>query len=110
MKELSDLIKSKREAKGWSVRNLALNAGMSASYISRLENNKITTKIKVDTLNKLASTLGISRNDIYRAAGYNEVKDNNDLEDMIDSGEYMSFGGKELTEEDKVLIKRLLRK
>lgn len=110
MSELSELIRSKRELKDWSVRRLAMDAQMSPSYVSRLERDKITTKIKPETLNKIASSLDINRNDLYKAAGYNDVKDNVDLEKMIDSGEYMSFGGQELTDEDKELIKRILRK
>lgn len=110
MQKLSDFVKCAREKQGLSVRNLALKSGMSPSYISRLENDKIVTKIKVDTLNKLASSLKVNRNDLYKAAGYNDVEDTTDLERMIDSGKYMSFGGEELTAEDKELIKRLLRK
>lgn len=110
MNELPQFVKSKRNDKGMSVRGLALKSGLSAPYISKLENGKITSKIKVETLNKLAYGLGTNRNDIYSAAGYNNAKDTMDLEQMIDSGEYMSFGGQELTNEDKELIKRLLRK
>lgn len=109
-KKLAQFIKSERNKKRMSVRALALKSGLSAPYVSRLENNLITNNIKVETLNKLAYGLSTDRNELYTLAGYNNVKDEVDLEKMIDSGEYMSFGGQELSDEDKELIKRLLRK
>lgn len=109
MSDLSEFVKEKRESKGLSVRGLAIKASSSASYISRLENDLLGSKIKVETLNKIAFGLNVSRNEIYKAAGYVNVKDDIDLKELIDSGKYITFNGTEITEEDKILIKRLFR-
>ncbi|MCL0330667.1 helix-turn-helix domain-containing protein [Apilactobacillus xinyiensis] len=111
-KKLGIEIGKLRNKQRMSIRQLSTYAGVSASYLSRLENNKVESKIKPSTIDKISKALHVSSKILYEKAGYNDLKTNNerDLAQMIDDGDYMTFEGKELTDEDKELLKRLLRK
>ncbi|TPR40441.1 helix-turn-helix domain-containing protein [Apilactobacillus micheneri] len=111
-KKLGTEIHKLRDSQKMSIRQLSTYADISASYLSRLENNKVSNKIKPSTIDKISKALHISSKELYEAAGYNDLNNNEekDIAQMIDNGDYMTFQGKELTDEDKELLKRLLRK
>ncbi|ANZ58058.1 hypothetical protein BGL34_02005 [Fructilactobacillus lindneri] len=61
-------IKSIRNKKGFSVRQTALQAKMSSSYLSQIENGLVNIP-KPTTLLKLANGLRISKTEIFKLAG-----------------------------------------
>lgn len=70
-------LKSRREAKKWSVRKLAAEAKVcSSGYISQLENNTYTTKkgkptqVDEDIVSGLAAALGANVDEALTLAGY----------------------------------------
>jgi transcriptional regulator with XRE-family HTH domain len=67
--ELGSLLKSERERAGLTVRQLADDAGLVPSTVSRLETGFIATP-RPDHLQKLARALGIDVEELYAAAGY----------------------------------------
>lgn len=62
-------VRSTRLAQGINQRELAERAGVSRSYVSDIELGR-GVHPSLETLNKLASSLGAARIDILRAAGY----------------------------------------
>lgn len=67
-KNFGNQIKQIREEKGYSVRQVALNSGMSPSYLSRIENGYRDLPTN-KTLYKIAKGLRISNDDILKIAG-----------------------------------------
>ncbi|WP_238948817.1 XRE family transcriptional regulator [Clostridium sp. YIM B02569] len=62
---LGDNIRKIRKDKKMSLNNLARVSGISAGYISDLENNKFTNPT-VDKLNKIADILGVETSDFFK--------------------------------------------
>jgi transcriptional regulator with XRE-family HTH domain len=69
LQQLGDLIKAERHRAGWTVRQLADEAGLVASTVSRLENGLIAEP-RPTHLQRLARALGIDAEELYLAAGY----------------------------------------
>ncbi|CAH1851162.1 helix-turn-helix domain-containing protein [Convivina intestini] len=67
-KNFGNTIRNIRLAKGFSIRQVALQAGMANSYISQLENAKRNIP-KPETLYKLAHGLRVSNEEMLSAAG-----------------------------------------
>lgn len=67
-KNFGNQIKQIREEKGYSVRQVALNSGMSPSYLSRIENGYRDLPTN-KTLYKIAKGLRITNDEILRIAG-----------------------------------------
>lgn len=67
-KNFGNKIKQIREEKGYSVRQVALNSGMSPSYLSRIENGYRDLPTN-KTLYKIAKGLRITNDEILRIAG-----------------------------------------
>lgn len=63
--DVGKYIRKERTQKGFSVRQLALQSGVSASYISRLENNRTKHLIKMSTIKKLANGLRIDEKELF---------------------------------------------
>ncbi|WP_181399093.1 helix-turn-helix domain-containing protein [Apilactobacillus micheneri] len=105
-------LKNIRNSKGFTVRQVALQSNLSASYWSQIENKKREIPT-AKTLEKMARGLHVDNNKIFEIAGIknrNNSSQGIDIAKLIDNGDYMTFQGKELTDEDKELLKRLLRK
>jgi len=65
---IGDLVRQRREAKGWTQTELALHTGLRQVYISQVENGDI--KVPRDhNLDTLGQALGVTRAEFYRAAG-----------------------------------------
>lgn len=62
-------VRSNRLAQGINQRELADRAGVSRSYLSDIEIGR-GVRPSLDTLDKLATGLGVARTDVLRAAGY----------------------------------------
>lgn len=75
---LGNYIKTLREKKELSQRQLAYLAGLSNTEISRIESGARENP-SVDTLKKLAPHLGVSLEDLMSKAGY--IDSNNDTDD-----------------------------
>lgn len=69
LQQLSALLKREREHAGLTVRQLAEDAGLVASTVSRLESGLIASP-KPDQLQRLAQALRIDVEELYAAAGY----------------------------------------
>ncbi|USS92845.1 helix-turn-helix domain-containing protein [Fructilactobacillus ixorae] len=70
-KKFGQSIKALREAKGFSVRQTALQAQMSNSYLSQIENGLVNVP-KPITLEKLAKGLRVPVKEIFQLAGLQE--------------------------------------
>jgi transcriptional regulator with XRE-family HTH domain len=68
-KRFGQRVRTLREAKSWTQEDLALNSGLSRSYVSRLELGDIALP-RNDKLGRLALALGTSNEDLLEAAGY----------------------------------------
>ena len=68
-KRFGQRVRALREAKRWTQEDLAMNSGLSRSYISRLELGDIALP-RNDKLGRLARALGTSNEDLLEAAGY----------------------------------------
>lgn len=62
---IGQVIRSLREEKGWSQETLALEAGMGASHVSRIERGE--RRLPTSRLDALAAALGTSSTAIYAA-------------------------------------------
>lgn len=62
-------IQERRKAKDWSKRTLAENAGVSHSEVHRIETGE-RQKPSVPVLYAIADALGVPKDEILRAAGY----------------------------------------
>lgn len=103
--ELGKIIKTKRDELQLSVRALAKYSGLSASYISRLENGIIENKPKVATLKKVANVLKISPEQLFDASGYNNIHESIDIKDIIENNDYITYNGVKLSDQDIKMIK-----
>lgn len=65
-----DEIKKIREEKHYSLRQAAQQMGVSASYLSNLENKKTPSNPKPMTLDKIADGLRTDKDTIYKLAGF----------------------------------------
>lgn len=65
---LGEWIKSSRTAQGMSQRELADRAGLSRSYLCDIERGR-GTKPSVESLDGIASALGVDRTELLRVAG-----------------------------------------
>ena len=66
---LGTRLRKAREAKGWSINELARRSGLDKSRVSRLEAG-LTTKPVPSTLDQLARVLDIEAATLQQAAGY----------------------------------------
>lgn len=100
-------VRELREAKRWSQIDLADQAMVSAGYVSKLEND-VYRRPSADVLLRLARALGVTPEELYRAAGYVEPPlPDPDLDDA-ELQLYLSQIGR-LPERDRNIIKGVLR-
>ena len=57
---IGEIIRDKRQKKGWSMQNLADSANITTAYISDIENNKRKPPPTNDTLVRIAQALEMS--------------------------------------------------
>lgn len=114
IEELAKQIKNERLKRRLSIRQLAARAGVSYSYLARLERGGVPNNIKASTLDKLANALKISNNELYKTAGYSYNQslpfDTIDLKQIIEHNQTITFDGHKLDNRDIDLIKRILTK
>lgn len=67
--KLSKMVRSTRQAAGLKLADLAKRARISSSYLSRIENGERLRNPSERLLLRLASALGLQRDDVFRAAG-----------------------------------------
>ncbi|USS88054.1 helix-turn-helix domain-containing protein [Fructilactobacillus hinvesii] len=80
---LGEYLRQERTKRNYSVRQLALQADVSASYISRLENGRTTHEIKPSTVKKLANGLRIDEQTLLRQAGFNPAYDQDNQQQPV---------------------------
>lgn len=76
-------IKEIREAKGFGLRQAALQMDISPTYLSRLENKKINTNPRVDTLKKIANGLRVENKIIFELAGVENISAEQTLQNNL---------------------------
>lgn len=109
-----DKLRDMRKLKGFTIRELADRSGVSAAYISQLENGNRGIP-SPDVLMKLSEGLNTSYSDLMDIAGYLESSPTNpnlqsapvNLRRFLRENE-LSFDGFVLTEDDKEWIERML--
>jgi transcriptional regulator with XRE-family HTH domain len=110
-------LKDMRKLKGYTIRELADRSGVSAAYISQMENGNRGVP-SPDVLSKLSEGLNIPYSDLMKAAGYLERSDEDkpehtrpkapvNLRRFLRENDLM-FDGIELDEHDKEWIERML--
>ena len=110
-----DQLRGLRKLKGFTIRELADRSGVSAAYISQLENGNRGVP-SPEVLMKLSEGLNVSYAELMQIAGYLEGElqgeerrpgDPVNLRRFLRENELM-FDGILLTEEDKEWIERML--
>lgn len=92
-----------------SLRKAAREVGVSAAYLSKLINHKANSNPKPSTLKKLAHGLRISYTNMCKILGYDTRKQRViDLKQAIDNDDYLTFGGRPISKEEKIFVKRML--
>lgn len=122
-KEISNIefgkrIKELRDKHKYSLRQVSYQSKMdnlpaiSPSYWSLIERGERNIP-KPETLKRMAKGLRVSANEIMELAGYSEVDDakpeKKKTADLKDDDLLLTFGGKPISDEDRALIKRLMR-
>jgi transcriptional regulator with XRE-family HTH domain len=101
MARLRELLKTRREEKGLSIRKLADIAGLHHSFLSKLEGGAYE-HVSAETLMSLAEALDIPPADLFSLAGYRLP------ESLPSFGPYMRTRyGEELTDEDMAALSHL---
>jgi transcriptional regulator with XRE-family HTH domain len=109
-----DKLRDLRKLKGFTIRELADRSGVSAAYISQLENGNRGIP-SPDVLMKFSEGLNISYSELMEIAGYLESRQTErnvpkspvNLRRFIRENELM-FDGFVLSEEDKEWVERML--
>ncbi|EGL16869.1 MULTISPECIES: helix-turn-helix transcriptional regulator [Paenibacillus] len=109
-----DKLKDLRKLKGYTIRELADRSGVSAAYISQLENGNRNIP-SPDVLMKLSEGLNIPYAELMKIAGYldepesggDKLKAPVNLRRFLHDNELI-FDGIELTEQDKEWVERML--
>ena len=103
-----------RKRKGFTIREVSERSGVSAAYISQIENNQRSTP-SPDILYKLSEGLQSSYNELMRLAGYLEHPAERDEQrvELISLRHFLrenavSLDGVELSEADKQWIEDVL--
>lgn len=102
-------MKKLREERKFSVRQLALKAGVSAAQISRMETGERGTP-RPETIKKLAIALNVDYEHLMKKAGYitvEEAYETSELTDFLKRANVM-YHGKPLTQEDKQRVEDVL--
>ncbi|MNI52475.1 HTH-type transcriptional repressor RghR [compost metagenome] len=111
-----DKLRDMRKQKGFTIRELATRSGVSAAYISQLENGNRGIP-SPDVLMKLSEGLNSSYSDLMKVAGYLENPDRERDHEQIGSPvnlrrflreNELMFDGIKLSEQDKEWIERML--
>ncbi|MDT7014690.1 helix-turn-helix domain-containing protein [Levilactobacillus namurensis] len=109
-------LKELRNKKKFTVRQAALQANLSNSFWSQVENGKRNIP-KPATLEKMATGLRVPKDQIFNMAGIStEVSKNSDEPEYIDlkqqiddKKKIMTFEGRIIPDEDLEYMERLLR-
>ncbi|MFC0211122.1 helix-turn-helix domain-containing protein [Paenibacillus chartarius] len=110
-----DHLRDLRKLKGFTIRELADRSGVSAAYISQLENGNRGVP-SPDVLMKLSEGLNVSYSSLMEIAGYLESKEQDkppaakapvNLRRFLRENDLM-FDGALLTDTDKEWIERML--
>lgn len=81
-KELPEVLKNLRSAKGLSLRQVEKKTGVSNAYLSQLENGKIKEP-SPHILHKLAEIYDTSYNNLMKLAGYIEKREGENVSKKI---------------------------
>lgn len=95
-----DNIKKYSKMRGLSLQQVAEKAGLSKNMLYQYKN----INPKIETLDKIAKALNVSKEDLL-GSGEGKTKH----VDLADDDLFMTYQGKPLSDEDKELIKRILR-
>jgi transcriptional regulator with XRE-family HTH domain len=107
--EFGEKIKQIRESKNISVRQAAIKADMSHSYLSQIENGLREIPSK-KVLIKMAKGLRMTETEIFKIAGF-IPDDGNDIKEVdLKHPEHniLTYGGKPISDDDWNIIKRIL--
>jgi transcriptional regulator with XRE-family HTH domain len=106
--ELGRYLRSVRESRGWSLRNLEQRCGLSNAYLSQLENGRVRQP-SPDALQRLADALGLEFQQLMRRAGYLASLEAKQARDSSPShGATCTFGTLQLSQhEEEALLEYL---
>ena len=114
LRPLIKYLKNKRIEKGFSINQLSMYSGVSASQISRMESGE-RTRPKLTTLLKLSRTLGLADNEFLVGSGYlapdsgfDEFMEAYDRLTTIDEKRYPQMVFSSLTDDEKEALETLL--
>jgi len=65
---LGEKIKERRKAKGWRLRNLSKESGVSITFLARIERGERSPS--ATTLRKIAKLLGFTETELFKMAGF----------------------------------------
>lgn len=102
-------MKKLREERKFSVRQLAMKAGVSPAQVSRMETGDRGTP-RPETIKKLAIALNVDYKHLMKKAGYitvEEAYETSELTEFLKKANIM-FHGKPLTAEDKRRVEDVL--
>lgn len=102
-------MKKLREERKFSVRQLAMKAGVSPAQVSRMETGDRGTP-RPETIKKLAIALNVDYEHLMKKAGYitvEEAYETSELTEFLKKANIM-FHGKPLTKEDKQRVEDVL--
>jgi len=68
-RSFGQILREKRVAKGYSLRKFAELIGLSPTYVSQVEQDKVESPPTVERLNRMADLLGESRDEFVSLAG-----------------------------------------
>lgn len=105
-RDLSEVLRELRSAKGLSLRQVEKKTGISNAYLSQLENGKIE-KPSPHILHKLAEIYDTSYEDIMKLAGYLQKREGEKVRDHVMSD--VAFSAmQDLSPEEKEEILRFI--
>ncbi|KRN13428.1 hypothetical protein IV37_GL000145 [Fructilactobacillus fructivorans] len=110
-------IKKIRELKKFTIRQAALQGGISNSYLSQVENEKRDVP-KPATLEKIAKGLRVPKEEIFELAGFKQNDSNNpnwatdsdvkELDKFLESNGEMTYKGVELSKSQRERVNQIL--
>ena len=101
--ELVERIKKISKQRGWNVKTTAKKAGIGENSIYRWKTQNPTS----ESLAKVANVLGVSTD--YLLGKTNDETSGSKTADLADDSTLFTYEGKPIDDEDKEIIRRLLR-
>ncbi|AOH38787.1 helix-turn-helix domain-containing protein [Dialister pneumosintes] len=105
-----ELLKDLRIKKGFTLEEVGVYIGVTKQTLFKYENN-IITNIPSDKIESLSRLYGVSPSVImgWESPSTKIKKHVVEIEDILSSATYMTYGGKELSDKEKKQIRNILK-